>query len=145
VTDEHVDTGSKTTVPPDAAEPDENRARTDYAETGLRNWWRAPLPEELALATALAVYSKAFLEAVARRHADGVTDRVSKWFRDKGKGIEAVISLPGDASATVVVTADLPDEARLALLDLDVTSDKLHGKTLRWDGSASAWRPDPDD
>ena len=33
----------------------------------------------------------------------------------------------------MVVTDDLPDEARLALLDLDVTADDLRGKLLRWD------------
>jgi hypothetical protein len=40
---------------------------------------------------------------------------------------------------------DTPDEARLALLDLDVTAEELSGKVLRWDSSASAWRPDSDD
>ncbi len=94
--------------------------------------------------TALAVYSKAFLETLARRHADGLADRVRMRLRKNGKDTEAEIGLRGGASATVVVTGDLPDEARLALLDLDVTADELRGKLLRWDSSASAWRPADD-
>lgn len=43
--------------------------------------------------------------------------------------------------ALVVVTDDLPDEARLALLDLDVTAPELRGKLLRWDEAAGEWRP----
>lgn len=38
-----------------------------------------------------------------------------------------------------MVTADLPDEARLALLDLDVTADDVCGKELRWDTASNTW------
>lgn len=51
--------------------------------------------------------------------------------------------MDGGASAVVVVTGDLPDEARLALLDLDLMADEMRGKELRWDDDTSAWRPDP--
>jgi hypothetical protein len=102
------------------------------------------MPEQLALFTAVAVYSKAFLEALARRHADGLADVVRKRLRENYKNTEAEIGLDSDKAATVVVTGDLPDEARLALLDLDITADDLRGKVLRWDGSASAWRPADD-
>lgn len=102
------------------------------------------MPEQLALFTAVAVYSKAFLEALAKRHADGLADLVRKRLRENYKNTEAEIGLDGDAAAKIVVTADIPDEARLALLDLDVTADELRGKLLRWDDSALAWRPADD-
>jgi hypothetical protein len=47
-----------------------------------------------------------------------------------------------DEAATVVVTRNLPDEARLALLDLDVTAEDLRGKVLRWSRKDEVWLPD---
>ena len=106
------------------------------------------MPEEAALFIAAAIYSKAFVEALAKSHADGLTGMLRKRFRrkvrEKYKDGEVEIGVDGDAAATIVVTADMPDEARLALLDLDVTADDLRGKVLRWDRSASAWLPADD-
>jgi hypothetical protein len=45
---------------------------------------------------------------------------------------EAGIGLDGDTAAKIVVTAGTPDEARLALLEIDVTADEIRGKPLRW-------------
>ena len=42
----------------------------------------------------------------------------------------------------LIVTEDLPDEARLALLDLDVTAEDACSKYLRWDNDSMAWRAD---
>jgi hypothetical protein len=92
----------------------------------------------------VAVYSKAFLETLAKRHADGLAELVNRRFRKNGKNTEAEIGLDGYAAAKIAVTADMPDEARLALLDLDITDDAVRGKLLRWDSRASAWLPDPD-
>lgn len=65
-------------------------------------------------------------------------DRVRiKAFR-KNDANEYHLGVDGGGSATVVVTEDTPDEAWLALLDLDVTADAVRGKLLRWDSSASA-------
>ena len=101
-------------------------------------------PEMYALGTALGIYSKAFVEALAKRHADGLANMLRGRFRKNGETSEAEIGLFGGGSATIAITADTPDEARLALLDLDVTADELRGKLLRWDSSASAWRPADD-
>jgi hypothetical protein len=102
-------------------------------------------------ATAVAIYSKGFLETLGKRTADGVADLpkrvgdlVLRRIRRKGEIVEHHISTGDERAAVIVVTDDLPDEARLALLDLDVTDDAIRGKVLRWDSDASAWLPDPD-
>ena len=41
----------------------------------------------------------------------------------------------------IEVNEDLPDEARLALLDLDVESDVIRGQRLRWNVQVGAWLP----
>jgi hypothetical protein len=56
--------------------------------------------------------------------------------RREGKGE------PEKVPTRVGITQDLPNEARLALLDLDVTAEEVRGKTLRWDATACAWLPD---
>jgi len=124
---------------------DELMALKDEFEARGVRVYNSLTPEQLALLAAASIYSKAFLEAVAKRHADAVSDLVRKRFRKNGTTTEFQISVDGDMSATVVITGDLPDEARLALLDLDVTADELRDKELRWDRASSAWRPDPDE
>jgi hypothetical protein len=107
-------------------------------------------PETVALVTAVAIFSKAFLETLGQRTGEGVASlpkRVGDLVRirkqaKKGKPDEYVIGVGDSATAMIFVTEDLPDEARLALLDLDVTAETLRGKLLRWDVTASAWRPD---
>lgn len=98
------------------------------------------VPEIYVFGTAIAVYSKAFVEALAKRHADGLADRL----RTRRRWREVRIGLPDGESATIVITAGMPDEARLALLDLDVTADEVRGNLLRWDSSASVWCPADD-
>ena len=132
------------------AEPDEDRGKItiysfhgSYPVVGGADSVIASTGEVAFLAAA-AIYSKAFVEALARRHADGFADLVRTRVRRKGKSDEYRIGVDGDVAAAVVVTDDLPDEARLALLDLDVTADELRGKLLRWDSSDSAWLPADD-
>ena len=62
--------------------------------------------------------------------------------RKKGKPDEAVIGFKGKEAAMIVVTHDLPDEARLALIDLDFSAEAVRGRVLRWDAEAAAWLPD---
>jgi hypothetical protein len=116
-------------------------------EVRFYNSWRllSLTPENLALATAAAIYAKTFLETLAKRHADALEDLVETRIRRKGKPDEYRIGVEDGSAATIAITEDTPDEARLALLDLDVTADELRGKLLRWDSSTSAWRPDPDE
>ena len=98
-------------------------------------------PENLAAATAAVIYAKTFLETLAKRHADALEDLVETRIRRKGKPDEYRIGVDGGSTATIAITEDTPDEARLALLDLDVTAAGLRGKVLRWDRATSAWVP----
>jgi len=65
----------------------------------------------------------------------------------RGRGSKALVQaaavevqFDGEAT-TVVLTKELPDEARLMLLDLDLTSERLRGKFLGWDDAAGEWVP----
>lgn len=106
------------------------------------------IPIEMMLAFAAGNFCSAFIQALGQRAGNSVanlpkqvSDLVRKRVKSKGQPEEIHISAKGDATATIVVTADTPDEARLALLDLDVTAEELRGKLLRWDPAASAWHP----
>jgi hypothetical protein len=46
-----------------------------------------------------------------------------------------------DAVTTVILPADLTDEARIALIDLDITADGIRGKTLYWNPTMKTWGP----
>jgi hypothetical protein len=46
-----------------------------------------------------------------------------------------------DAITIVELEKDLPDEAKLALLDLDFTGVAMNGRRLRWSAQAQAWEP----
>ena len=104
-----------------------------------------PAEAVTALMVAGVVYAKAFLETLAKRNADTVAEAIEARIRKKGKTREMVIGLEDGSAAEVIVTSDLPVEARLALLDLDVTADELRGKTLQWDDATKAWRADSAD
>ena len=69
-----------------------------------------------------------------------MSDLVRKRVRKRGKPDEYHIGVRDGSAATIAITADLPDEARLTLLDLDVTADDVRGKLLRWDEETFSWR-----
>jgi len=122
---------------------DIQRGMLGHKDVYYHKLWASP--ELLALVGATALYAKAFLETLAKRHADALEDLVETRIRRKGKPDEYRIGVDDGSAATIAITEDTPDEARLALLDLDVTADEVRGKLLRWDSSAAAWRPDPAD
>lgn len=105
-------------------------------------------PIEMMLAFAAGNFCAAFIQALGQRAGNRVanlpkqvSDLVRKRVKRKGRPEEIHISAKRGATATIAVTADTPDEARLALLDLDVTAEELRGNLLRWDPAASAWLP----
>jgi hypothetical protein len=81
------------------------------------------------------------LETLAQHNAEGLIEAVRTRFRKNGKVTELPVG-PGDgAAATLVITSDTPDEARLAVLDLDITAENVRGQLLQWDAAAETWRP----
>jgi hypothetical protein len=106
-----------------------------------------PDPAMTGIVAASVIYAKALLETLGQRSGDGLADlskRLGELVRARerqGKQDGYLIGIEG-ATAMLIVTEDLPDEARLAVLDLDVTAEDVRGKTLRWDNEAMAWRPD---
>ena len=95
---------------------------------------------DLWVLTGTAVYFKAFLETLAKHNAEALIDAVRTRIRKNGKTREALVGPEDGSAATLVVTSKTPDEARLAVLDLDVTAEEVRGKVLRWDDDAMAWR-----
>jgi len=151
MTDEPADAGQESR-PPDGERTDERRFRVlDIVdlETSDGPDFGGPTPgaagacdfEMVAFATAAAIYSKAFMETLAKHHAEWLIKAVHDRFRKNGKATELVVGPENDAAATLVITEDLPYAARLALLDLDVTAPELRGRELRWDTASGAWRP----
>lgn len=142
----------------DGAEPDEDNtaevirgilALLDQDEGTTRSslhalYWQLTLPEVLiAIPSASVVwFAKAYVEALAKR-AESETPDLVKRFRSRfrRRTREDRLSVDGGRAATVVVTKDLPDEAKIAFLDLDPTDPELAGKELHWDAAVGAWVP----
>ncbi|WP_280493238.1 hypothetical protein [Nocardia asiatica] len=103
-----------------------------------------------ALVPVATVFGKAFLEALGQRAADNAAALPAqlrhRWFRRARRShddveVVTVLHIENVDAAAILVTADLPDEARLALLDLDPTEPALHGKVLGWDTGRQQWVP----
>ena len=115
--------------------------KAEFEARGIRVYNSAS-PELLALlAGAVVIYSKAFLETLAKHNAEGLIEAVRTRLRKNGKATELLVGPGDDSAATLVITSDTPDEARLAVLDLDVTAEDVRGQLLRWDAEAETWRP----
>ena len=111
-----------------------------YAARGIRIDNSASL-EQVVLIFLAGNLGPPFLQALSQRAANSVvdqskqvTDSVRKHGKRKGR--------PGD-TPLIALPDPMTDEAWLALFEM-VKSSELRGKVLRWDSSASAWRPDPD-
>ncbi|MFI6048392.1 hypothetical protein ACIA8C_42740 [Nocardia sp. NPDC051321] len=144
--------GGQSTVDPKPSTS--NRAHLDAPQSALRpSQDPGSLPDDLlqwgtavgTVAPAATIFGKAFLESLAGRAADGIADLPGllrqRWFRQGrqasgGEELAAVLDLENGSTAAILVTANLPDEARLALLDLDPTEPMLHGKI--WAGIPNA-------
>jgi hypothetical protein len=121
---------------------DELMARkAEYEENGIRFYNILRLnPEDWAALAGVWIFAKAFLETLGKRAGDGLADLVGTHVRRKGKPDQYEIGVDDGSAATIAIATDTPDEARLALLDLDVTAEGVRGKVLHWDSAADAWR-----
>ena len=120
--------------------------KDEFAKRGI-HIYNSLNPELLALlaaaSAAAAIYTKALMETLGRRSGEALADLIR--IRKDGTTTEAHIGPPGDEWPKVVLTSGMPDEAWLAMFDIDIADDAVRAKELCWDSSASAWRPDPDD
>ena len=95
--------------------------------------------------TTLGAFVQAIAAELGKRTVEGVPKtirvvvRYAKRFWRKKLVSAEVKTEVGDITATLIVTSDLPDEARLALLDLDFSDPGLNGKTLSWNIQAGVW------
>jgi len=96
--------------------------------------------EELVIASMAVSYAKAFAETLGKNHAEGLSKAVRTRIRKHGKVREALVGPDDGTAAVLVLTSETPDEARLALLDLDVTAEDVRGQYLRWDPETETWR-----
>jgi hypothetical protein len=111
-----------------------------YTARGIRIY-NSLQPADALLIAAAASYVTLFTQTLAAHNAAALIRAVQTRFRRKGKILELVVGTDDDAAAAFLVTADLPDDAKLAMLEVDVTSDELRGKLLRWNDKVMAWRP----
>lgn len=98
-------------------------------------------PAEIVLVAGAASYATMFVQTLAKHHAEALINAVQTRFRRKDKTLELVVGC-GDDAAAFIVTGDLTDDAKLAMLEMDVTSDDVRGRLLRWNQASMAWRSD---
>lgn len=79
-----------------------------YAARGIRIYNSVPWEVVAALMAAATVYSKAFLETLAKHHADALNDAVRTRIRKNGKTREALVGPEDGSAATLVVTSKTP-------------------------------------
>ena len=115
--------------------------KATYAARGIQIYNSASM-EQVVLAFLAGNLGVPFVQALSQRAANSVadlskqvTDAVRKHVKRKGRSCDTpLIALPDN----------MTDEAWLALFEM-VESGELRGKVVRWDDSASVWRPDPDE
>jgi hypothetical protein len=71
-------------------------------------FYNSASPEQLVLVAAIAMYSKAFLETLAKHNAERLIETVRTRFRKNGKATELLVGPDDDAAATLVITSDTP-------------------------------------
>jgi hypothetical protein len=89
----------------------------------------------------LGPFAEAFASKLGERLGESVAAAASKvrLFRHGDEPRELVVK-QGSTETTVIIPENMSDDARLALIDLDVTLDRFHGQTLYWDAGGGAWR-----
>ena len=114
--------------------------KATYAARGIRIDNSASL-EQVALIFLAGNIAAPFLQALSQRAANSVADR-SKQVTDAVRKHVKRKGCPGD-TPRIELPDNMTDEVWLALFEM-VEANELRGKVLRWDSSASAWRPADD-
>jgi hypothetical protein len=99
---------------------------------------------EVVAAGTLGPLVTAFCTELGRRLGGTVADWSGRMHLRRKANSSATTELvveTGSVSTVIEVGEDLSDEAKLALLDLDVESNGIRGKRLEWDEQVRAWLP----
>ena len=92
---------------------------------------------EVVVAGGFLTFMRGYIDELGKRAGDSTADwlkRIRLRWTPKGK---AVLEVPvNGVETTFEVDDDMSDEAKLALIDLDLTSDDVRGHKLKWDGKA---------
>ena len=122
----------------------------------LLQWWLARHPvlvlgpppslpyETVLIAAAVSPFVTAFATKLGERLGTEVMIKRLSWRERRRRRGELVVESPYTPSITLEVGTGLTDEARLALIELDVGRPELWGHRLRWDEGVKAWLPVPD-
>jgi hypothetical protein len=87
----------------------------------------------------LGSMAEAFASRLGERFADTVAEAVKRvWLFRRNHEALAIDTTNG--MTTIELPDVLTDDARLALIELDVMADEIRGKTLYWDADTKAWR-----
>lgn len=88
-----------------------------------------------------------FLEAFAAKLGEQLGESAGRALgrirlcRKKGQPRHLSVKLPGSPVETLLVLPeDFTDEAKLALIDLDIDTDEVRGHMLSWDPATSTWQ-----
>lgn len=106
------------------------------------------LVAELAIAAAVTIgpFLTAFCTELGKRFGGTTADwavRV-RTRRTPGSAGAARIEIAAFGKITIVeITEPLTDDAKLALLDLDIRDAAYCGQTLRWNPKSGVWQADP--
>ncbi|MFE9116098.1 hypothetical protein [Streptomyces sp. NPDC007172] len=119
----------------DEQDAERSRRRTGWASAGASSY------ETLLIVTTLSPFVTAFATSLGQRLGTGVKIRRRAWRRNRESN--NLVLTYRDRTTTIEMSAGLSDEARLALIDLDVNRPELWGHRLRWNEEAAAWLPVP--
>jgi hypothetical protein len=100
--------------------------------------------EMAGLMGTLGPFTTAFCTELGKRFGGTVADWTSRvrLHRASDQSDKAEIVVRADDTFTVIELEEgVSDEARLALLDLDIQAEDIRGHRLKWDTALNAWVP----
>jgi hypothetical protein len=90
----------------------------------------------------LGPFVNAFCTELGKRLGGTVADWASRVHlqrrRDDSDGADLVVEA-NDSTTVLELSESMTDEAKLALLDLDITDVTIRGHRLRWDAQSASW------
>lgn len=133
---------------PNGTVPDDGQADGGFLQHSNGN-------VDVAIETLIAVQGlspllTAFAKKLGDELGDGATILIKAWMHRGSAIVRARVhrgsgpvqtELPEHVEVLCAISSDTPDEARLALLDIDPTAPELRGATLHWNAEHNQWQP----